>query len=275
MPTSPVYPDPPSAGVSALNAWIGRKEAKLRRSKLDCGCPNVAGEVFFHLWCDRLACEKHADSPHVCGEFKGKSSIEDEAVEPEVFPAPLGPPVATGNSSPEGRRQFVADVAAFHAAIVAGSSWPPAVADDVTVMPADQFDDLMATIDEPDEMPALRRAAERRHPTLAEMNAASAAVRARMPWICPRCRTEFSWDLPGLRRLHEANGCEPAEVAPPVDAALQPGPTGDEVADFVEEALGVEVEPWQRALLAANPSLGVPPDPTLPWWRRMLGGGTR
>ncbi|MCO5994065.1 type II toxin-antitoxin system TacA family antitoxin [Actinoallomurus rhizosphaericola] len=32
---------------------------------------------------------------------------------------------------------------------------------DVTWMPADQFDELLATLDEPDDVPALRRAAAR------------------------------------------------------------------------------------------------------------------
>ncbi|MEU4406822.1 DUF1778 domain-containing protein [Streptosporangium sp. NPDC023963] len=33
---------------------------------------------------------------------------------------------------------------------------------DATLMPADQFDDLVASLDEPDEAPALRKAARRR-----------------------------------------------------------------------------------------------------------------
>jgi uncharacterized protein (DUF1778 family) len=32
---------------------------------------------------------------------------------------------------------------------------------DVTLMPAEQFDELLASLDEPDEAPALRRAAQR------------------------------------------------------------------------------------------------------------------
>lgn len=74
--------DPGAYAVSTHRAWIGRKEVKLKRRTLDCGCPN-RGEVFFHLWCDRLACREHADSAHDCGEFKGESSSEKE-------PAPVG-----------------------------------------------------------------------------------------------------------------------------------------------------------------------------------------
>ncbi|MEU9836986.1 DUF1778 domain-containing protein [Streptosporangium sp. NPDC048047] len=33
---------------------------------------------------------------------------------------------------------------------------------DVTLMPAEQFDELLASLDEPDDAPALRRAASRR-----------------------------------------------------------------------------------------------------------------
>lgn len=58
-------------------------------------------------------------------------------------------------------------------------------------------------------------------------------------------------------------------VSPPVDAALEHQLTGDEIADFAEATLGVEVEPWQRQMLhqlAEAPRLDV-----RPWWRRMFG----
>lgn len=77
----------PDIHESTYNAWLGRKQTTLRRPTLDCGCVN-GGVVSFHLWCDRLACPEHAESPHDCGEFKGsKSGIEEEAVEPEAVAA--------------------------------------------------------------------------------------------------------------------------------------------------------------------------------------------
>jgi hypothetical protein len=40
--------------------------------------------VYFHLWCDRLACREHADAPHDCEQFKGESGSEEESAEREV-----------------------------------------------------------------------------------------------------------------------------------------------------------------------------------------------
>lgn len=243
---------------SAYNAWTGRKATALRRPKLDCGHPK-ADDVHFHLWCDRLTCSPEcAEAPHDCGEFKGKSEsgIEEEAVEPEaVVDAPY---------------------VCLHGTVGGcDDPWaPPAT----IAMPADQFDALMATIDGPDDMPALRAIHERRHPTLAEMNAASAAVRARREQAPQPIRHGFStthWGgITGWRTIcccqqgfgeeywhthaHE-HGVDPhgrhrdgapcpcltrcEQAAPSADAALEP-------------ALDEQI-------------------PVAPWWRRMLGGGTR
>lgn len=73
-----------SAADKRYTDWIGRKRAALKRPTLDCGCP-TSGEVSYHLWCDRLACEKHAEDPHDCSEFKGsKSGTERESEAPEA-----------------------------------------------------------------------------------------------------------------------------------------------------------------------------------------------
>lgn len=146
-------------------AWTGRKTSALRRPKLDCGHPK-GEEVHFHLWCDRLSCSPEcAEAEHDCGEFKGKSGIEEGAAPVEAV-SPADAVAAWGMTA----AQYVPWVAALRQA---------------NGIPEPTF-------------------------TLADMEAASAAVQAkRTPWVCSRCRTEFSWDLPGLRRLHEANGCEP------------------------------------------------------------------
>ncbi len=211
----------------AYNAWTGRKTTALRRPKLDCGHPK-RDEVHFHLWCDRLSCSTEcAEAEHDCEQFKGKSSIDKGSDEAEAFPAPQGPPVATGDSSPEARRQFVADVAAFRTMLATG---------DIPARPADREPSF----------------------TLADMEAASAAVRARrhavpvepdptsisLYHVSPAV-PEPSGSPHGIHLLPYGStawcrgpGCPrcPADLpAPPVDAALEP--TDDR-----------------------------------PWWRRMLGG---
>lgn len=201
--SSSLLGDPGAYAVTNHRAWIGRKEAKLRRHLLDCGCRNL-GEVFFHLWCDRLACERHADSPHDCERFKGKNGIEEEESEP----------VAAVVEAP-----YVCS----HCGTVGGCNdpWtPPAT---ITI-PADQFDELMATIDEPDEMPGLQRAAERRRLTLADMEEASEAVRARRP-------------------------------APPVDEPVEPEPVGADVRVMTpeEEAGYLLRQTWSLECSRARP----------------------
>lgn len=68
---------------TSYNSWTGRKATSLSRPTLDCGCPN-SGEVSYHLWCDRLACPAHADDPHDCELFKGKSGSGKEAIPVEA-----------------------------------------------------------------------------------------------------------------------------------------------------------------------------------------------
>lgn len=166
-------------------------------------------------------------------QARAKSGIEEESDEAEVFPDPLGAPVATGDSSPEGRRQFVADVAAFHASM---------------------------------RMPITEDLGPVRRPTftLADMEEASAAVRARRD-------------------------------APPVDAALEPNPDNPNQLRYWVSTERVQ-ELWDE-LGMDEPVVEINPDPLLhahevggpykdcpdcvqpaapaPWWRRMLGGGTR
>jgi hypothetical protein len=87
--------------------------------------------------------------------------------------------------TPEDRQAYLAEQRARHMAHGAPEAWLAcfdalAAGGDVTVMPADQFDEFMATIDEPDDITPFGPAAERhRRFTLADMEAASAAVRAR------------------------------------------------------------------------------------------------
>ncbi len=117
------------------------------------------------------------------------SGIEEESAPVEAAPPlRLADVAATAfemrRRTPEERREYFAAERARRVAAGAPEVWLAsfdalAGLEDITVIPADQFDDLMATIDEPDDMPALRAIHERRHPTLAEMNEASAAVRAR------------------------------------------------------------------------------------------------
>lgn len=138
--------------------------------------------------------------------------------------------------------------------------------------------------------------------TLADMEAASAAVRARRapPVVAASTPSTVTWidtfadsRAPTMRELdmgyqisatvethhedgwtivdetHVFQAMQPDRDAPPVDAALEPQPTGDEIADFAEATLGVEVEPWQRQMLhqlTEASRLDV-----RPWWRRMLG----
>lgn len=109
-----------------------------------CGCGQAISERGPSAW---FASEVHQERWHL-QQAKGKSGIEEESAEPEVFPAPRGAPVATGDSSPEGRRQFVADVAAFLASMRAP------VTEDLGLVPRPTF-------------------------TLADMEEASVAVRAR------------------------------------------------------------------------------------------------
>jgi hypothetical protein len=97
----PLFRDEPVGDERRYKDWIGRKTTTLRRRTLDCGCVNE-GEVFYHLDCDRLACQKHAESPHYCGLFGGvkdKGSIEEEAVEPEAV-AQSGRPLVTDCGCP-------------------------------------------------------------------------------------------------------------------------------------------------------------------------------
>lgn len=93
-------------------AWLGKKATTLRRRTLDCGHLNV-GEAYYHLWCDRISCsEACAAAEHGCGESKGNSSSEEEAVEPEVVveAAALPPsPICRGCRRPARERPVERD----------------------------------------------------------------------------------------------------------------------------------------------------------------------
>lgn len=244
----------------SYSAWTGRKAAALKRTTLDCGHKQI-DEVHFHLWCDRLSCSTEcADAPHDCGEFKGKSGGEEEAVEPEVAPLLTLDDVASvafelRQRSPEGRRTYLAEQRAQHVAMGAPTVWLEA------------FDAQAAALDDmavlPDDLPGLRRAIERRRSgeqaveallgpawarcpsvtlvpaddnrpsfTLADMEAASAAVRARRD--------------AALEEVAEAN----VEVSARFADHLPPGYT----VFFDREPLLPGEEEWA----AANPSLGLP-----------------
>lgn len=224
-----------------------------------------------------------------------KSRSEEESVAPEPAPLLTLDDVASSTfvirrRTPESRRVYLAEQRARHVEMGAPAAWleafdalaeaaaaaesapveaagPVAVLDEAfgpgIVMDADQFDEFMATIDEPDDVTPLGRAAERRHRfTLADMEEASAAVRARRPgrreqqparhgfstthwggitgWrticACQQGFGEESWHAhahehgvdPHGRHLDGAacpclTQCEQADPpAPPVDAALEP-----------------------------------------------------
>lgn len=288
----------------AYNAWTGRKTSALRRHTLDCGHAKQE-DVFFHLWCDRLSCSTEcADAPHDCEQFKGKSSIEEEAVEAEAVVEARGAPVATGDSSPEGRRRFAADVAYFRAALAAGASWPPVE-------------------------PEVEAAPPRSGITLADMEAASEAVRARRhqiadlfdvphelvepgPWshrrsVDPAAIDEPSWAwtditeyvrrvdpaLPGhMVTLDNSSATctlferiEAEGDTPPVDAALEEPDPSTALNRHLAE-VGAPLHDGHSALTAEQlgalnnrhrpvPWCVCPPCQerrALPWWRRMLGG---
>lgn len=197
--------------------------------------------------------------------------------------------------TPEERIAFLAEHRARHVALGAPPAWLEAfdalvAGDDVTVMPAAQFDELMATIDEPDEAPALRRAFERRHPTMAEMNAASEAVRARReapPTVTVLTDTQAA-ELTRRRETLSLECAAATDRCAGCDGAASEGwspclhschededQTDEAVVDFVESTLGVELDPSQRRLLLAVVASSDEPLVRRPWWRRLLGGGAR
>lgn len=287
----------------SYSAWTGRKAAALKRKTLDCGHKQI-DEVHFHLWCDRLSCSTEcADAPHDCAEFKGKSGIEEEAVPVEAAPREWASPALQAT-----------------------------------------FDAAVASLD------AAMAEAPRSGITLADMEAASAAVRARQG---VRGRVEPDGPIhpgPGtflpLGEVYLRSGAEPraywpdpsvtfavdvsadgsgavavrdsdghihlAEVASPVDAALEP--TGDHSSHSLQWVGACpECPPVDAALEEPDPTsalnqhlaeMGAPlhapgqtltaeqlgalnnrhrPVPwcvcppcqdrrALPWWRRMFGG---
>lgn len=309
--SSSLLGDPGAFAVSTHRAWIGRKEANLRRRTLDCGCPTT-GEVFFHLWCDRLACREHADAEHDCGEFKGKSSSEEESVPAEA--------VVDGTDDRSGMccstcGRWVHSVTDWNAAeqVCRSCVGQPLRHHEecgcVSCVTSAHCSAMRAPVTE-DPGPVPRPSF-----TLADMEEASAAVRARRErepqpvrhgfstthwggitgWrticCCLQGFGEESWHAhahehgvdPHGRHLddapcpclirceqapapvdeHECGNCgavDPASCAfndaPPVDAALEPDQL---LADIV------------TAFEIADRPLTAP----VPWWRRMLGGGTR
>lgn len=228
-----------------------------------CGCGQAISERGPSPWFVNENHQARWDSRQV------KGGIEEESV--PAGPAPLltlADVAVAGfemrHRSLEDRRAYLAEQRARHVEMGAPDTW------------LGIFDALAAG-----QCPPV----ERLHPSLAEMNEASAAVRARrapvdeqeggqvgfdiglrrindgivealeaghvrLPWICSRCLTELPWDLPGLRRLHEVNGCDPA--APPVDEHFR-----EQLTTFCEE----NDETLARLI-----------DQPVPWWRRMLGG---
>lgn len=262
----------------AYNAWTGRKATALRRHVLDCGHPK-RDDVYYHLWCDRLSCSPEcAEAEHDCELFKGKSSIEEEAA-PVEDDAEATRRVALRRRSPEDRAAYFAarraELVADGASVehLAAFDALAAFDGDTTIVPADQFDELMATIDAPDEMPGLQRAHERRHPTLAEMNEASAAVRARQ----------------GVRGRVEPDGPihpGPGTFLPLGEVYLRPGAEPQAYWPDPSVTFAVDVSTDGTGAVAVRDSNGhvhlaevsPPVDAALdhaddrPWWRRILGG---
>jgi hypothetical protein len=267
-------PEPSAFAVTNHREWIGRKEAALRRRQLDCDCPN-RGEVFFHLWCDRLACREHADAEHDCDQFKGKSGIEEESA----------PVRAVGRAE-----------------LLAGLRYDPGTSTTLCDGAGGVW-----------EIPVNGDAPRRVAPSLAEMNAASAAVRARRHgfstthwggitgWrticACQQGFGEESWHEHAHEHGVDPHGrhldgtpcpcltrCEQADPpAPPVDEHFR-----GQLTTFIEEndeALArlsdgpsphhVDTAAGSFHLIGAGESMPETPcdcPKPVPWWRRMLGG---
>lgn len=183
-------------------------------------------------------------------QAKGKSCIEQEAV--EAGPATiltLDDVAVAGfemrHRSLEDRIAYLAEQRERHVAMGAPAAWLEA------------FDALVA-----DQCPPARPAI-----TLAEMNAASAAVRARQEAgarTCPTCRNAINPPYPclycDLTRANQEAALDLVASTPLVDAALE----SDEAFDTELRAIN------DRLVAALDEQI-----PVAPWWRRMLGGGTR
>lgn len=241
-----------SAADKRYTDWIGRKRAALKRPTLDCGCP-TSGEVSYHLWCDRLACEKHAEDPHDCGEFKGKSSTESEAVPVEavVDDDPLSGLRCDG----------------CHRQIYAVTSWDP-IAHCCLTCSSGQTLPLgthgMAPTDPPGVLPrpaviptqlgpinpevheALRREVRRQGLTTYDIDGVTYHVDRPRMCTCPLADVTALGDDGAARTFVQVYSTDcpvcPDPFAPHADAALQPDP--DEPGDAVTELPDRTGMPW-------------------------------
>jgi hypothetical protein len=205
-----------------------------------------------------------------------RTGIEEEAepVEAAVdLPAPNGPPVATGDSSPAARRQFIANTIAFQRALTHPRC---ARCRRFTPQPSDECD---ACVESNGSAPtdrvadAMRSEVLRQGLTSCEIDGVRQEYRdgqwlaaggvVRSPWRpfgvsreCAmssgsRCGACDGHALDNGSCMHNCHGLEP--VAPPVDAALEPGtdvtlmPAGqfDELLATIDEP--AEAPALQRA----------------------------
>jgi hypothetical protein len=196
--------------------------------------------VYFHLWCDRLACREHADAPHDCGRFKGKDSIEEESASVEVAPSV---PLLDGLGYDPGTTTTYGD----------GSGG-------VHEVPVGEAPPLAGW-------------------SLADMEAASAAVRARRDAPGDQHRCDNCMGISPQTCMFNSGAPADAALEPdpprwPRDAngrlIMQPRPVGRDTVDLAEAMNALDnagsaasdgPRPRESALPAASP-----------WWRRMLGG---
>lgn len=60
-----------------MERWNKEKKRLVKLPTLSCGCPNDGRPFYAHLYCDRIACEVHADDPHDCPGDPAVPPLED------------------------------------------------------------------------------------------------------------------------------------------------------------------------------------------------------
>jgi len=228
--------------------------------------------VSFHLWCDRLACEAHAEAPHDCGRFKGTSSIEEEAAEPEAerllpLSEVTSAPFALRRRTPEARRAYLAEQRARHVEHGAPGAW------------LEVFD---ALAEETDRVAEAFRSEVRRQ-GLAPCEIQIDGQTEWLPGGGVRGRVEPDGPLhPGPGRFRPLGEVSirpttagpvaywPDPPAPPVDAALEPSYRRYECprpgCDWIKLALDLDV---LDGLLAEHETACHQPQ-RISWWSRLL-----
>lgn len=252
-----------SAADKRYTDWIGRKKATLRRPTLDCGCANK-GDVAFHLWCDRLACEKHAEDPHDCSEFKGNSSIEKEAATVEAATVlPVRPALPLHD-----------DLVSFDAGI--GTEAPVRRSDrQPTRGPIN-----------PEVHEALRREVRRQGLTTYEIDGVTYHVdqpdTVAEAWSSNPSSNPIADITAAYRRILDHPTFEQDAHAfrvnlatfGPVDAALEPDPTPYRTclerlgAEREARGPGINEPPFSMSFNDPWPTTTTDDQPPVPWWRR-------